>query len=43
MPYCSTGILSFMDITKQEFKGTSLPEILKKGSFLSLPEFLTKF
>lgn len=42
MPYCSTGILSFMDITKHKFKGTSLPEVLKKGSFLSLPEFLTK-
>lgn len=42
MPYCSTGILSFMDITKHEFKGTSSSEFLKKKKFLIIAWILAK-
>lgn len=39
MPYCSTGILPFMEIIKHQFKGTSTVLVSEKKKFYLCPDF----
>lgn len=39
MPYCSTGILSFMDIIKHQFKGTSTVLVSERKRFYLCLDF----